>query len=359
MGIAQSLLSAWSSALESNSTTRFLKISIQDEQAVLALSVAQRSSNSAKDDFALIEEKGQISPTEPCYILYKLDKGKGWCFITYVSLLSTRSGWVAWCGGRGRRWEEGRRDGPSSFPAPSKTSILLSGAYTPLYHLVHRIFTLEADPLAFLSPPSQVPDGAKVREKVSSSPPSLPLSSSSLFPLLELTPFMYTLPSPSRCSTPPPKLASPKLSRNLTSFVPSSSLSLSQAHPPPSLYSSSTPDRLPPCHFRIRSHSSRIRSTSRRQRCSSSSYRARTSSRRGQRSRVPGFQGRGHERKCWTRWTDGSDGCRRRVDLGRGSGGGVEGSGGEGWGGCRIGEFSTLFSSLDLVLPREYTARDG
>ena len=86
MGIAQSLLSAWSSAVEPNSTTRFLKISIQDEQAVLSLSVAQRSSNSAKDDFALVEEKGEISPTEPCYILYKLDKGKGWCFITYVSL---------------------------------------------------------------------------------------------------------------------------------------------------------------------------------------------------------------------------------------------------------------------------------
>jgi hypothetical protein len=84
MGIAQSLLSAWSSAVEPSSSTRFLKISIESEQAVLALEVPSQSS-SAKDDFALIEQKGNISPSEACYILYKLDKGKGWLFITYVS----------------------------------------------------------------------------------------------------------------------------------------------------------------------------------------------------------------------------------------------------------------------------------
>lgn len=117
MGIAQSLLSAWSSAVEPNSTTRFLKVSIQDEQAVLSLSVPQRSSTSAKDDFALVEEKGEISPTEPCYILYKLDRGKGWCFITYVSSsgVQEEGRWEAKGRRRRRRWEREERDGPSSL----------------------------------------------------------------------------------------------------------------------------------------------------------------------------------------------------------------------------------------------------
>ena len=100
MGIAQSLLSAWSSAVEPSSSTRFLKISIESEQAVLALEVPSESS-SAKDDFALIEQKGNISPNEACYILYKLDKGKGWLFITYVS--PTRSGMMSRRGQLGRK----------------------------------------------------------------------------------------------------------------------------------------------------------------------------------------------------------------------------------------------------------------
>lgn len=100
MGIAQSLLSAWSSAVEPSSSTRFLKISIESEQAVLALEVAQQAS-SAKDDFALIEQKGNISPTEACYILYKLDKGKGWLFITYVSPTRSRQESVGSGSGRG------------------------------------------------------------------------------------------------------------------------------------------------------------------------------------------------------------------------------------------------------------------
>lgn len=85
MGVQQSLLDAFASAnVSSASGTRFLKVTIENEQAVLALSVPSRGSADA--DFALVEEKAELKTNEAAYIIFKLDGSGGWCFITFVSL---------------------------------------------------------------------------------------------------------------------------------------------------------------------------------------------------------------------------------------------------------------------------------
>ncbi|CDZ98594.1 Protein tyrosine kinase 9/actin monomer-binding protein [Phaffia rhodozyma] len=81
MGVQQSILQAFNGS-PASTPVRFIKVSIQDEQAVLATSVPPRGS--VKEDFALIEENAQISITEPCYLLYRLDGNNAWLFITYV-----------------------------------------------------------------------------------------------------------------------------------------------------------------------------------------------------------------------------------------------------------------------------------
>lgn len=85
MGVQQSLLDKFTTATSSNSTTRFLVVKIQNEQAIIHHE--QPSQGSVEADFGLID----VAPTEACYILYALGNGKGWCFITYVSSSTTGS----------------------------------------------------------------------------------------------------------------------------------------------------------------------------------------------------------------------------------------------------------------------------
>lgn len=139
MGVQQSLLSAFQTATPA--TTRYLKVLIVDEQATLALTVPPKGTD--REDFALIAEKGDISDSQASYFLWLLDGGKGWLFITYV------------------------RRPPGSLPALGSSLALAPPELAPFSASSRVRWPADRqhhDP--FAPPHSQVPDGAKVREKM-------------------------------------------------------------------------------------------------------------------------------------------------------------------------------------------------